>query len=88
MRDYIIIGGYSCSSMNVYTKVGNYKTLENTDLYASGSSTCMITAELGKLVPKVRTSSFVMDKYSIFEIKEYFDSELRNVRIHMIGEYK
>lgn len=88
MRDYIIIGGYSCSSMKVYTKVGNYKTLENTDLYASGSSTCMITAELGKLVPKVRTSAFIMDKYSIFEIKEYFDSELRNVRIRMIGEYK
>lgn len=74
--------------MNVYTKVDNYKTLEGTDLYASGCSRCMITAELGKLVPKVRTSSFVMDKYSIFEIKEYFDSELRNVRTYMVGEYK
>lgn len=88
MRDYIIMGGYGCKSMNVYTKVDNYKTLENTDLYASGSSRCMITAELGKVVPKVRTSSFVMDKYSIFEIKEYFDSKLCNVRTYMVGEYK
>ena len=41
-----------------------------------------------KVVPKVRTSSFVMDKYSIFEIKEYFDSKLCNVRTYMVGEYK
>lgn len=87
MNDYIILGGYGCKNMNVYTDVKNYSVLENTDLYASGSSSCMITYELGKLVPKIRTSSFVMDTYSIFEIKEYFDSQLKDVRTHMIGEY-
>lgn len=50
MNDYIILGGYGCKNMNVYTDVKNYGVLKNTDLYASGSSLCMITCELGKKV--------------------------------------
>lgn len=88
MNDYIILGGYGCKNMNVYTDVKNYGALENTDLYASGSSLCMITCELGKLVPKIRTSSFVMGTESIFQIKQYFDSQLCDVRTYMVGEYK
>lgn len=87
MKDYIIMGGYGVKSYNVYTKVGNYNTLSNTELYASGSSRCMITYELGRLVPKIRINEFVIDTCSIFEIKEYFDSELKDVRTHMVGEY-
>ena len=88
MNDYIILGGYGCKNMNVYTDVKNYSTLENTDLYASGSSLCMITSELGRLVPKIRTSSFVMDTESTFKIKQYFDSQLCDVRTYMVGQYE
>ena len=47
----------------------------------------MITYELGRLVPKIRINEFVIDTCFIFEIKEYFDSELKDVRMHMVGEY-